>query len=290
MVSVEDQSPPQWFRDALAQSGQPGRVDVNGASIAYRSWGEPDTPGVVLIHGGMANQNWWDHIAPFLASGRRVVTLDLAGHGDSDRRSEYRFEEFIDEVLAVASAGRIAGPPILVGHSMGGIVAYAASARCPEQIAGVIVFDSPVRDMTPEERAMRADITAHPPRIYPTVEAAVARYRLVPAQNYAEPYILEHVGRQSLREVDGGWGRKFDQNRMGRSNSRQLEGTVAGTAVAYFRSENGIVDDDLLDRMRPMLGPDAWVIDLPEAGHHPMFDQPIAMITGIRTVLAAWRR
>ena len=174
MVSVEDQSPPQWFRDALAQSGQPGRVDVNGASIAYRSWGEPDTPGVVLIHGGMANQNWWDHIAPFLASGRRVVTLDLAGHGDSDRRSEYRFEEFIDEVLAVASAGRIAGPPILVGHSMGGIVAYAASARCPEQIAGVIVFDSPVRDMTPEERAMRADSTAHPPRIYPTVEAAVA--------------------------------------------------------------------------------------------------------------------
>lgn len=289
-MSIDDRPAPHWFTEALAQPGAEGRVEVDGATIVYRAWGEPDTPGIVLIHGGMAHLHWWDHIAPFLATDRRVVALDLGGHGDSDRRDDYRFEQFIDEVLAVAQAGRIAGRPVLVGHSMGGIVAYAAAVRCPEELDGIVVFDSPIRDLTPEERELRASQTTHTPRVYPSLDDALARYRLVPAQDHAEPYIVEHIARLSLTEVDGAWGWKFDHLRMGRSDSRSLAGTTAGTRVAFFRSENGIVDDELMTRMRPMLGPDAWIVELPEAGHHPMFDQPLAMITGIRTVLAAWRR
>ena len=75
---------------------------------------------------------------------------------------------------------------------------------------------------------------------------------------------------------------------MGRGGRSTLDGTTAGSRIAYFRSENGIVSDRLLDRMRPMFGPDALVVELPVAGHHPVFDQPLAVVTAVRTVLEAW--
>lgn len=287
-MSTDNGSVPQWFLEALAVPVESGRTTVDGASIAYRAWGEPNLPGVVLVHGGMAHSRWWDHVAPLLAGRRRVIALDLSGHGDSDRRDAYTLESWADEVLAVAAAGAIAGKPVLVGHSMGGIVSYVTSHLHGDRLDGVMILDSPIRDLTPEEQEMRAQRPVTGPKVYPSVDAAVARFRLVPPQENAEPYILDHIARTSLKAVDGGVSWKFDAERMGRGGRSTLDGTTAGSRIAYFRSENGIVSDGLLDRMRPMFGPDALVVELPAAGHHPVFDQPLAVVTAVRTVLAAW--
>src|SRR5260370_36800646 len=79
-------SPPGWFSAALDAPVQVGTTTVDGASIAYRAWGDPDGRSIVLVHGGAAHSRWWDHIAPMLTDGWRVVAVDLSGHGDSDRR------------------------------------------------------------------------------------------------------------------------------------------------------------------------------------------------------------
>lgn len=118
-MSKDNGAAPAWFVDALAAPVDTGKVEVDGATIAYRAWGESGRPGIVLVHGGMAHSRWWDHIGPQLAAGRRVVALDLSGHGDSDHREHYGLDTWVGEVLAVAAAGGIAGAPVLVGHSMG---------------------------------------------------------------------------------------------------------------------------------------------------------------------------
>ncbi|WP_345349477.1 alpha/beta hydrolase [Rhodococcus olei] len=287
-MSIDNGSAPKWFLEALAAPVDIGRVEVRGASIAYRAWGEEDQPGIVLVHGGMAHSRWWDHVGPLLAHGRRVVALDLSGHGDSDHREIYTLETWADEVLAVAEAGSIVGKPVLVGHSMGGIVSYVASHRHGDMLDGIVILDSPIRDLTPEEQEMRAQRPVTGPKVYPSVDAAVSRFRLVPPQETAEPYVFDHIARTSLKEVDGGWSWKFDASQMGRGGRSTLDGTTAGTRVAYFRSENGIVSEALLDRMRDMFGPDATIVELPAAGHHPVFDQPLSVVTAVRTVLAAW--
>lgn len=287
-MSTDNGSAPKWFLEALSAPVETGHVTVDGASIAYRAWGEVDLPGIVLVHGGMAHSRWWDHVAPLLATHRRVVALDLSGHGDSDHREQYTLETWADEVLAVAAASGIVGTPVLVGHSMGGIVAYVASYRHGDRLGGVMILDSPIRDLTPEEQEMRAQRPVTGPKIYPSVDAAVSRFRLVPPQDTAEPYVFDHIARTSLKEVEGGWSWKFDANRIGRGTRTTLDGTVAGCRIAYFRSENGIVGHRLLARMRGMFGPDAVVVELPAAGHHPVFDQPLAVITAVRTVLATW--
>jgi hypothetical protein len=73
-------SPPAWFSDALGAAVQEGTTSVDGASIAYRMWGDPAGRSIVLVHGGAAHSRWWDHIAPLLTSGWRV------GRNQADRQ------------------------------------------------------------------------------------------------------------------------------------------------------------------------------------------------------------
>lgn len=286
----DNETAPGWFVDALAAPVEKGTVEVQGATIAYRAWGDAGEPGVVLVHGGMAHSGWWDHIGPQLAQGRRVVALDLSGHGDSTHREHYSLEAWSAEVLAAAAAGGITGRPVLLGHSMGGIVSFATAHLHGDRLSGVIVLDSPIRDLTPEEIEMRAKIAANagPPKVYPSVDAAVARFRLVPPQDTAEPFVLDHIARGSLKQVEGGWSWKFDNLRMGREGRGSLESMTPRCRLAYFRSEHGIVDDTLAARIRRHLGPEALMVELPAAGHHPMIDQPLAVVTAARTVLATW--
>lgn len=291
-MSNANDAAPQWFVDALATPVETGRTEVDGVSIAFRAWGEAGRPGVVLVHGGMAHSRWWDHIGPQLAAGRRVVALDLSGHGDSGHREHYSLDAWVAEVVAVAEAGGIDGAPVLIGHSMGGVVSFAASHLHGDRLAGVVILDSPIRDLSPEEQELRAKRVADagPPKVYPTVDAAIGRFRLVPPQEQAEPYVVDHIARNSLKQVDGGYSWKFDNLRMGREQRRSLAEMRAGCPLAYFRCEHGIITDDLFARLCEQFGPDALVTELPASGHHPMIDRPLAVVTAARTVLAAWHR
>ncbi len=77
---------------------------------------------------------------------------------------------------------------------------------------------------------------------------------------------------------------------MGREARRSLEVLRQGCPLTYFRCEHGIIREPLLTQIREQLGPAATMVELPAAGHHPMFDQPLALVTAARTVLAGWGR
>ena len=163
-----DAALPDWFTAALATEPERARIDVEGTPVAYRAWGQPGGPGIVLVHGGAAHSRWWDHIAPLMTAGRRVAALDLSGHGDSGRRETYSLDMWAREVLAVAAAAGITAPPIVIGHSMGGFVTLRLASLYGSRIAGAVIIDSPIRDLTPEEQAAREHRAFGPLRIYPT--------------------------------------------------------------------------------------------------------------------------
>ena len=110
----------------------------------------------MIVHGGAAHAHWWTHVAAPYSREFRVVAIDLSGHGDSAHRDAYSLEQWSDEVMAVAADAGIEGPPIIVGHSMGGFVTIATAARYSDQLAGVIVVDSPVAEPDPLETVRRA--------------------------------------------------------------------------------------------------------------------------------------
>lgn len=291
-VSVRPDAP-AWFHRALAVPFTDELVTVDGCDIHYLAWGRPGRRGLVFVHGGGANAHWWTHVAASFADDFRVLAIDMSGHGDSGHRTEYSLEQWTDEVMAVASAGGVIGPPVVIGHSMGGFVAITTAALHSDHLAGVIVCDSPVTEPDPEVGAYHLSDAFGRERIYDDLEHAVSRFRTVPAQARYLDYVMDHVARRSLRAVEGGWRWKFD-----RGVFAQFTGGVRSVALPYLssvrcrlallRSENGLVTKDIGDAMFEKLGRVTPVVEIPEAGHHAMLDEPLILLTAIRTLLADW--
>lgn len=280
---------PAWFRRALADEPDRRLVDCNGCAISYLAWGRPGAPGLVFIHGGAAHAHWWSFLVPLLADHYRVVAMDLSGHGDSGRRDDYRLADWADEVLAVAGDADMAARPVVVGHSMGGFVSIGTAALHGERLRGIVILDSPVSAPDPELEAARQGNIFGPLRVYPDVETALTRFRTVPEQDHYLPFVMDHVGRHSLRRVEGGVSWKYDPNIFvpARSEPRELLPQVS-CRVALFRSEHGLVTPEIGDYMYDLLGRVAPVVEIPEAGHHLMLDQPVLLLTALRTLLADW--
>jgi pimeloyl-ACP methyl ester carboxylesterase len=279
---------PEWYMAALATPYDEDDVEVDGARVHYLRWGARGEPGIVLVHGGAAHAHWWDHVAPLLAGEYSVVALDLSGHGDSGRRDRYPTETWAHEVVEVAAHAGIAGPPVVVAHSMGGWVAICAAAEHGDRLAGIVVLDAPVRRQAPEELAAAEGVAFGPLRTYPNLDAALARFRTVPDQPTSLPYVLEHVARTSVRKVEGGWTWKFDPRIFDRPVPTGELLRRVRCRMALFRSQYGLVTPDIGAYMYEQLGRIAPVVEVPLAHHHVMLDQPLPLVTGLRTLLADW--
>ncbi|WP_369131423.1 alpha/beta fold hydrolase [Modestobacter roseus] len=293
---------PTWFSQALADVPEHLDVVVAGARVHARAWGPPGAPGVVLVHGGAAHSGWWDHIAPQLAApqlaasqlaapqlaaprltGHRVVALDLSGHGDSEHRTDYDPLLWAREVVAVGAAAGL-DRPVVIGHSMGGWVAVTAAVEHPADVGGVVVIDSPLNDAPPDEARLRERRRPHP--VHPTLEAAMARFRTLPPQEVYLPFVRDHVARGSLRAVDGGWTWAFDPDFFGtRLRLRDLLPRLHRPAT-LLRCAHGLVTAAMATEMAGLSPGPLPVVELPDAGHHPMLDQPLALVAALRTQLA----
>lgn len=286
---------PEWFQRAVDTSPEEGEVVVDGCAVHYLAWGERSAPGVVLVHGGAAHARWWSHLGPLLAGGgQRVAAVDLSGHGDSGWRRTYDLDTWAAEVLAVAEAAGMIEPPAVVGHSLGGLVTIVAAARHGDRLAGAIVVDSPVRRPDPESEEARGGRAFRRQRVYPDLTEALRHFRLIPPQPDPPAYVLEHVGRHSLMQVEGGWTWKFDPaifTRRSQPDPRAYGDDLARVRcrLAVIHGElSTIVDADITDYMADRLGRSAPFVEIPAAHHHLILDQPLSFIAAVRALLADW--
>lgn len=284
---------PAWFRRALDVPFEDRTTEVEGATIHYLAWGEPGRRGLVFVHGGGAHAHWWTHIAATFAGEFRVLAVDLSGHGDSDHRDAYELAQWTNEVVGIIDPGDIDGPPVVIGHSMGGFVTIATAALHADRITGVVVCDSPVTAPDPEVESYRLRTAFGRPRTYPSVDDALAHFRTVPPQAHYLDYVIDHVARRSLQPVEGGWQWKFDRRIFDQFASGMRSMALPYLAsvrcrFALLRSECGLVTTDIGASMYEALGRVAPVIEVPEAGHHAMLDQPLLLLTALRTLLADW--
>jgi pimeloyl-ACP methyl ester carboxylesterase len=286
-----DSTAPGWFVGALATPREHHYTEVSGCRISYWRWGRGGTPGVILVHGGGAYAGWWDHVAPWLvAEGRCVVALDLSGHGDSGHRQDYCLENWAEEMLAVAEQAELEGPSVLAGHSLGAWSTVVAAAEHPDLVAGLILMDCRITDPPPDEVNESVARPVRAPRIYPTLDEALDRYRPEPAQAGNLPFVMSHLAAGSIRQVEGGWTWKFDPRVLVQRRPGALALRKVTCPVAIIRGEQGLVTPAILDEMQTALGGRAPVIDVPLAGHHLMLDQPLSLVTALRAVLAQWAR
>lgn len=118
-------------------------VDVGGVRLACQMSGLPDAPPLVLLHAMGENAADWDAVVPALARSRRVHALDLRGHGRSDWPGDYSLELMQADVLRFLDALGL-GSVDLIGHSMGGVVAYLLAQDCPQRVRRLVLEDVPI--------------------------------------------------------------------------------------------------------------------------------------------------
>ncbi|MEC4018157.1 alpha/beta fold hydrolase [Streptomyces sp. H27-D2] len=117
-------------------------VDVGDVRLAYRTWGDEDAHPVVLLHSLGDNAAGWEETAVILAEEWRVYAPDLRGHGESDWPEDYSFELMRDDVLGFLDACDL--PRVgLVGHSMGGVVAYLLTQEHPDRVERLVLEETP---------------------------------------------------------------------------------------------------------------------------------------------------
>ena len=116
-------------------------VRVNGIRLRYRSEGL-DGPPLVLLHGRSANHSDWDGITERLALRFCVYVPDLRGHGGSDYPGSYGLPEMAEDIAALLDHLDI-GKATVIGHSLGGMVAYDFAANHPERVDTLVLEDPP---------------------------------------------------------------------------------------------------------------------------------------------------
>jgi pimeloyl-ACP methyl ester carboxylesterase len=285
-----DQSflPPEWFTRALAAPCESNYVDADGTVLHYLTWNAHEThkPGLLLAHGFRAHARWWSFVAPFLIERYRVAALDFSGMGDSGGRAEYTDENYSRDLLAVIEHARFERPA-LVGHSFGGGRVLHLCAHHPERVERAVIIDSFVRMGDAEPKIRPPELRQK--RIYPTHEAARARFRLVPAQNRAPSYIVNHVAEHSIKRVDDGWSWKFDDTRPRlKVHHRDLSEMLSSirTPMAYvYGDDSAVVSHELAHQIVSLIPNCRGPIAIPESHHHVMLDQPLSLVAALRALL-----
>ncbi|HET7035992.1 MAG TPA: alpha/beta hydrolase, partial [Thermomicrobiaceae bacterium] len=115
----------------------------DGVTLAYEDRGQGD-PTIVLVHGWACDHSYVAPQAEHFRRTHRVVAVDLRGHGESDKpEQDYTMAQFADDLVWLCGQLSVV-KPVVIGHSMGGVIAFELAARHPDLPAAVVALDSPI--------------------------------------------------------------------------------------------------------------------------------------------------
>lgn len=120
------------------------RVESGGVGLHVEVEGPEDATPVVFLHGVTGSGRSWEWLPEELKRGRRIVRVDFRGHGRSEHKAgTYGLADYGGDVVAVLQ--ELGGEPaVLVGHSLGGVVAWWVTQNHPELVRATFLEDPPL--------------------------------------------------------------------------------------------------------------------------------------------------
>ncbi len=136
------QAAPQWLSlpptPTLPKAAQSGFASVNGIKVWYAVFGRGQP--VLLLHGGLANANYWGHQVRALQRQYQVIVMESRGHGRSSRNQEpYGYDLMASDVIGLLDHLKIKQAAI-VGWSDGAIIGLDVAMKHPERVSRLFAF------------------------------------------------------------------------------------------------------------------------------------------------------
>ncbi|WP_367988577.1 alpha/beta fold hydrolase [Vibrio sp. NTOU-M3] len=261
---------------------------IHGGEIAALEVGNMETAetSVVFLHG------WLDNAASFITTiealhhhnpSLHLCAIDLPGHGLSTHKSGsnfYPFHDYIDDVYQVLS-NFSANKRVLVGHSLGALIASCYSAAFPEQISGLVQIEGfgPLAEPASNSVARLRDgvlsrqrIRRKPQRSPASIEEAVARRAKV---NQLEAMQIEPIVRRGLIQENSTWRWRHDQKLQSDSLYRMHFEHAAGILQAVQCPQYIILGEDGFSYLNTQI--EKWPnfdVHVIKGGHHCHLQYP----------------
>jgi pimeloyl-ACP methyl ester carboxylesterase len=246
-------------------------------------YGGQGRPPLLFLHGGSAHAHWWDFVAPAFTEQFHVMALDQRGHGDSPWTQEWAYgtRHYVADLAQIISGWEF-GPPILVGHSMGGHNVLVYAGTYGNTVRAIAALDSPAT-YPPFARQVLKEMAERPPRRFDSLEAAVAAFRTVPTDTLAAPAVMRQVALNSFRQDgEGKWMHKIDRRTMVRDpiDGWPLLSRIRCPAL-YVRPASSPMPRDYAEQIAAKI-PGGRLTIVPDAHHHVQLDNPSGSISALR--------
>ncbi|KTD40064.1 alpha/beta fold hydrolase [Legionella parisiensis] len=265
---------------------KPFNLIIPGFSIACTTWGNPDKPAILALHGWLDNANSFAPLASYLENDFYLIAVDLPGHGHSSHLPEgchYHFFDGIFLVIEIINALKL-DKVHLLGHSMGACLASLVGGVVPERfislslIEGLGPFSHPAESACQQLREFTHFLTKKSKKSkgYDSINsAALARA----FKGYVSLDIAKTLCERSLVEKQGRFYWRHDQRLLVRSPLRLTETQILSclqeiTAKTYLllSSRGFSFDHEMMnDRIKAVK---TLTLKKMDGGHHIHMEQP----------------
>ena len=257
-----------------------GNCETNGINIHYTRTGG-NKPPLILLHGLTANGACWTALAHAIEGDYDVIMPDARGHGKSSVPNDgYRYEDLANDVVGLIEALRLS-PPILIGHSMGGMTAAVVASRNPKLLRCLILADPTF--LSPKvQREIRDSDVADQHRRYLNMSLAdvVAEARIRHPDRSLDT--IELIARARLQTSMAA----FDVLTPPNPDYIQVVSAIEVPSLLVIGGSAGVVSPDVaadLQRLNLRL----QVEQIPEVGHGLQYDQPERFAVVVQSFLRA---
>lgn len=253
-------------------------------------------PPVVCLHGASANAREFSELAQSLAAEFRVYALDRPGHGHSPARAGSHRLQAQAEASAAFIEAQIAGPAIVVAHSLGAAGAVRLALDHPQLVAGLVLI-APATHPYPGDNAWHARLAAAPiagplfARLAVPLAGPLMAQRAI-ANTFAPAPVPQCYARET------GVGLLFRPKTF-RVNAREVIATQREFAAQYWRydeieqpcviltaDKDRVVSPRIHAQALAQALPRAELVTIPGAGHMPHRVRPEAAAAAVRRVAA----
>jgi pimeloyl-ACP methyl ester carboxylesterase len=278
-------------------------IVFNGLRFHYLDWTNDGAPALVPLHGHKDQAHKGDAFAAAMADRFRVLALDQRGHGETAWIDDYAIDRRVDDIDAFVQALGLR-QIVLLGASMGGMVAYLYTARHPTVVERLVIVE-----MAPDI----TDLLRTAPDVVPDMETAIRLARTEPpelfadpgeavrAERAANPRPLEAQQRRSvlerlLQRGDGRWTWRYDpvlrrailSNVPPSAAQWALMPRISCPTLLVTGADSGLVSRETAERLVREIPDCRWAV-VAESGHGVAEDNLSGFLAAVRPFLAERR-
>lgn len=256
-----------------------GICETNGINIYYTRTGGSKPP-LILLHGLTANGACWSALAHAMEGDYDVIMPDARGHGKSSVPDYgYRYEDHANDVVGLIEALRLS-PPILIGHSMGGMIAAVVASRKSQLLRRLILADPTFLSPKVQREIRDSDVVdQHRRYLNMSLDDVVTEARIRHPDRSLDT--IELIARARLQTSMGA----FDVLTPPNPNYMQVVSAIEVPSLLVIGSAGVVSPDVAADLQR--LNPRLQVELIPEAGHGLHYDQPERFAVVVKSFLCS---